>query len=235
MFLESAHIVNTLRYNEKEYNKGGVHVIHKKTYNAIEVKTKHGTVIVEGPVPSEEIAALQFHEDLTAFRVPEQQHKAIIDIAKLPEGRLIIVREQTTIVGYATFLHPDPSERWSKGNMENLIELGAIEVIPKYRGSGVGKSLLKVSMMDDAMNDYIVITTEYYWHWDLKGTGLNVWEYRKVMEKMMNAGGLEYFATDDPEISSHPANCLMARIGTRVDSESIQQFDQLRFMNRFMY
>ena len=29
----------------------------------------------------------------------------------------------------------------------------------------------------------------------------------------MNAGGFEYYATDDPEISSHPANCLMARIG----------------------
>ena len=28
--------------------------------------------------------------------------------------------------------------------------------------------------MDDAMEDYIIITTEYYWHWDLKGTGLNV-------------------------------------------------------------
>ena len=102
-------------------------------YNAIEVKTKHGTVIVEGPVPSEEIANLHFHEDLKAFRVPEQQHKAIIEIAKLPEGRLIIVRDETTIVGYATFLHPDPLERWSKGNMENLIELGAIEVIPKFR------------------------------------------------------------------------------------------------------
>jgi acetoin utilization protein AcuA len=51
----------------------------------------------------------------------------------------------------------------------------------------------------------------------------------------MNAGGLEYYATDDPEISSHPANCLMARIGTRVDPDSIQRFDQLRFMNRFMY
>ncbi len=29
------------------------------------------------------------------------------------------------------------------------------------------------------MEDYIIITTEYYWHWDLKGTGLKVWEYRK--------------------------------------------------------
>ena len=119
--------------------------------------------------------------------------------------------------------------------MENLIELGAIEVIPKFRGTGVGKSLLKVSMMDDAMEDYIIITTEYYWHWDLKGTGLNVWDYRKVMEKMMNAGGLQWYATDDPEICSHPANCLMVRIGNRVDSNSIERFDSLRFKNRFMY
>jgi len=204
-------------------------------YNSTLKETVHGTVIIEGPVPSEEIAMLQFHEDLVAFRVPNQQHQALIEIAKLPEGRIIIVRDQEMIVGYCTFLHPDPLERWSQGNMENLIELGAIEVIPKFRGTGVGKTLLRVSMMDDAMEDYITITTEYYWHWDLKGTGLNVWEYRKVMEKMMQAGGLEYFATDDPEISSHPANCLMAKIGSRVNTESIQQFDQLRFMNRFMY
>ena len=139
------------------------------------------------------------------------------------------------VVGYVTYLYPDPLERWSEGNIENLIELGAIEVIPKFRCGGVGKALFHVSMMDDAMEDYIILTTEYYWHWDLKGTKLNVWEYRKVMEKMMNVGGLEYYATDDPEISSHPANCLMARIGKRVNQESIQQFDNLRFMNRFMY
>ncbi|MER2007712.1 MAG: GNAT family N-acetyltransferase [Psychrobacillus sp.] len=208
---------------------------HKKVFYSIEKETKHGPITIEGPVASEELAKLTFHEDLIAFRNPQQQHKAIIEIAKLPDGRIIIVREKDMIVGYCTFLHPDPLERWSQGNMENLIELGAIEVIPKYRGTGVGKELLRVSMMDDAMEDYITITTEYYWHWDLKGTGLNVWEYRKMMEKMMMAGGLEYFATDDPEISSHPANCLMAKIGSRVDNESIQQFDQLRFMNRFMY
>lgn len=208
---------------------------HKKVFNSIEKETKHGTIVIEGPVPSEDLANLTFHEELIAFRNPVQQHKAIIEIAKLPEGRIIIVRDKNMIVGYCTFLHPDPLERWSKGNMENLIELGAIEVIPKFRGTGVGKELLRVSMMDDAMEDYITITTEYYWHWDLKGTGLNVWEYRKMMEKMMMAGGLEYYATDDPEISSHPANCLMAKIGSRVDNEAIQQFDQLRFMNRFMY
>jgi len=208
---------------------------HKKTYNAKEWKTPNGTLLIEGPVTPEALASYEFHHDLTSFRQPAKQHEALIEIAKLPEGRIIIARRGETIVGYVTFVYPDPLERWSEGKMENLIELGAIEVIPEFRGCGVGKNLLIVSMMDDAMEDYIIITTEYYWHWDLKGTGLSVWEYRKVMEKMMNAGGLVWYATDDPEICSHPANCLMVRIGKRVGPESIQRFDRLRFMNRYMY
>lgn len=216
-------------------NLGGDGMDHPKTYNAMELKARSGTLIIEGPVSSEKLASYDFHEDLTSFRPAKQQHKALIEIAKLPEGRLIIARKEHTIVGYVTFLYPDPLERWSEGNIEQLIELGAIEVIPEFRGNGVGKNLLRVSMMDETMENYIVITTEYYWHWDLKGTGLNVWEYRKVMEKMMNAGGLEWFATDDPEISSHPANCLMAKIGKNVDMATVQQFDRLRFKNRFMY
>jgi acetoin utilization protein AcuA len=208
---------------------------HKKTYNAKELKTPHGRLIIEGPISPEKLASYEFHKDLVAFRPPAQQHKALVEIAGLPEGRIIVARSGHMIVGYVTYLYPDPLERWSEGGMEDLIELGAIEVIPEFRGSRVGKNLLIVSMMDDAMEDYIIITTEYYWHWDLKGTGLNVWEYRKVMEKMMNAGGLVWYATDDPEISSHPANCLMAKIGKRIPPESVQKFDQLRFMNRFMY
>lgn len=208
---------------------------HKKTYNALEVKTRNGNVLIEGPISSESLQNMEFHQDLISFRPAREQHKALVEIAALPEGRIIVARQENTVIGYVTFVYPDPLERWSEGNMENLIELGAIEVIPAYRGEGIGKGLLKVSMMDDAMEDYIIITTEYYWHWDLKGSGLNVWEYRKVMEKMMHSGGLEWYATDDPEICSHPANCLMARIGKRVDQQSIEQFDRLRFTNRFMY
>ncbi len=208
---------------------------HKKTYNAKELKTPVGTIVIEGPIPSHKLAEYEFHDQLVAFRPPAQQRKALLEIADLPEGRILIARHLNTIVGYVTYLYPDPLERWSEGNMENLIELGAIEVAPAFRSYSIGKQLLTVSMMDDMVEDYIIITTEYYWHWDLKGSGLNVWEYRKVMEKMMNAGGLTWFATDDPEISSHPANCLMVRIGKRVPVESIQQFDRLRFQNRFMY
>ncbi|KQL37783.1 acetoin dehydrogenase [Bacillus sp. FJAT-25509] len=208
---------------------------HPKKYFSKTIQTVHGELIIEGPVESALLETYQFHENLTSFRQPVQQHKAIVEIASLPEARIIIARLEQTIVGYVTYLYPDPLERWSKTTLENLIELGAIEVIPEFRGFSVAKNMLILSMLDDAMEDYIIITTEYYWHWDLKGTGLNVWEYRKMMEKMMNAGGLIQFATDDPEICSHPANCLMVRMGKRVTTEEIQAFDALRFLQRYMY
>ena len=43
------------------------------------------------------------------------------------------------------------------------------------------------------------------------------------------------FATDEPEITSHPANCLMARIGNRITLDQQQAFDDLRFQNRFFF
>ncbi len=208
---------------------------HNKTFHSKEKDTPAGKLIIEGPVPAETLAQYSFHEGLVAFRQPDQQHQALIEIAQLPEGRIIIARNEKRIVGYVTFLYPDPLERWSEAKLDNLLELGAIEVAPEFRGAHVGQTMLQVAMLDDQMEEYITITTEYYWHWDLQGTGLNVWEYRKIMEKMMNSGGLVWYATDDPEISSHPANCLMVRIGSKVNQESIQTFDQVRFMNRFMY
>ncbi|MFB9760015.1 GNAT family N-acetyltransferase [Ectobacillus funiculus] len=210
-------------------------MIHNKVYHSQTLQASTGNLIIEGPVPALTLENCEFHEDLKAFRPAHQQHQAIIEISTLPEARVIIARHEHTIVGYVTYLYPDPLERWSESNMDNLVELGAIEVIPEFRGCHVGQNMLQVSMMDDYMEDYVIITTEYYWHWDLKGTGLNVWEYRKIMEKMMNAGGLIWMATDDPEICSHPANCLMVRIGKRVNQQSIEMFDRIRFQNRFMY
>lgn len=208
---------------------------HIKNYYCTELETKHGTVIVEGPVPPQSLKEYDFHEDLVAFRPPEQQKEALIEIAGLEEGRIIIARNGNMIIGYVTYLYPDPLERWSEDKIENMLELGAIEVIPSYRGTGVGKKMLEVSFMADEMEDYLVITTEYYWHWDLKGTGLNVWDYRKMMENLMKSVGFQYSATDDPEITSHPANCLMIRIGKRVGQETMERFDRLRFRNRYMY
>lgn len=208
---------------------------HVKTYYSLKRDLAKGSIIIEGPVPATELEKYHFHEQLTAFRPAPKQFDALKSIADFKEGRIVIARTESTIIGYVTYLHPDPLERWSKFNMEDLIELGAIEIIPEYREAKIASSMLQVSMMDDYMENYIVISTEYYWHWDLEGTRLSIWNYRKVMEKMMNKGGLLPAPTDDPEIISHPANCLMVRIGKNVPEESIEQFDELRFLQRLQY
>lgn len=209
--------------------------VHAKTYHRIEWHTAMGSLRIEGPVSFEQLEQYDFHDGLIAFRPPREQKQALLEIAKLPEGRIIVAIHHDVVIGYVTFLYPDPLERWSEEKVEQLIELGAIEVAAAYRGTAVGKKLLQVAFMDDAMEDYLVITTEYYWHWDLKGSGLSVWDYRKMMEKMMGSAGLVWYATDDPEICSHPANCLMARVGKRVHTETIEAFDRLRFKNRAYY
>lgn len=207
---------------------------HFKTYNSIVYTTPKGIISIEGPLTSEVIASYSFNPQLISFRNPKLQQEALIKIADRPESRIIAAIVNDAIVGYVTFAYPDPVESWSKSKLENLLELGAIEVAPDFRNLSIGKNLLKVAMLDDAIEDYIIITTEYYWHWDLKRTGLNIWEYRRIMERMMNACGFIEYATDDPEIRSHPVNCLMARIGKRVDKKSIEQFDKLRFRNSYL-
>ncbi|GGG09373.1 GNAT family N-acetyltransferase [Paenibacillus abyssi] len=208
---------------------------HRKSVHVQVVRHKNVQLVIEGPVPPEQLSQLSMHPDLDAFRRPKEQHEALIEIAGLDEGRIIVSRDGDMIVGYVTFHYPDEMERWSEAEMEDLIELGAIEVANSYRSLGLGKRMIQNAFADDQLENVIIFTTEYYWHWDLEGSGLNVWEYRSMMEKLMQSVGMVWYATDDPEICSHPANCLMVRIGKEVPLSSVEQFDRVRFRQRFMY
>lgn len=208
---------------------------HIKIYHAEQFAHGESTIVVEGPVSSEHLRTLQMHPDLDAFRRPKEQHAALVEIAELVEGRIVLARHDNVIVGYVTFHYPDDMERWSEGNMEDLVELGAIEVADAYRCLGIGKKLIQLAFLEDQLEHMIVFTTEYYWHWDLKGSLSNVWDYRRMMEQLMKSVDMIWFATDDPEICSHPANCLMVRIGKHVPLASVERFDTIRFHQRFMY
>ncbi|MCY9658254.1 GNAT family N-acetyltransferase [Paenibacillus chondroitinus] len=210
---------------------------HSKIYHSFRLRTApdQPEITIEGPVSADSLQSLTMHSKLDAFRRPKEQLEALIEIAELPEGRIIIARDGATIVGYVTFHYPDEIERWSQGNMQDLIELGAIEVADDYRTMGLGKRMIRLAFEDEQMENVICFTTEYYWHWDLENSKLTVWEYRQMMEKLMKSVDMIWFATDDPEICSHPANCLMVRIGKQVPISSVEQFDRIRFQQRFMY
>ncbi|MCM3746188.1 GNAT family N-acetyltransferase [Paenibacillus pasadenensis] len=208
---------------------------HIKRYHSLIVPFREHELVLEGPIEPSRLAGYTMHPGLDAFRRPKDQLEALVEIAGLEEGRIIATRHGDTIVGYVTFHYPDEMERWSEGGMTDLIELGAVEVAAEYRSIGLGKQMIQHAFAQEQLENYIVYTTEYYWHWDLEGTGLGIWEYRSMMEKLMKSVGMVWFATDDPEICSHPANCLMVRIGKNVPLSSVEQFDRVRFRQRFMY
>ncbi len=199
--------------------------------------TKHlalssGSATIEGPVVQEQIAALGIDHRLDAFRPAQRQKEALVDIAGLENGWVVLAHHNGKIVGYVTFHPPEEFERWGRANIKEIIELGAIEVAPGYRHYGLGKALMEVAFTDPIMDNYIIISTEYYWHWDLEGTGLNIWEYQKVMSKLMESVGMIRRETDDQEITAHPANMLMVRIGSNVTDKARTDFAALLFKRK---
>ncbi|HWL26197.1 MAG TPA: hypothetical protein VNR38_21030 [Ureibacillus sp.] len=46
---------------------------HIKNYYCVEMETRHGLVVIEGPVSPEKLSQYTLHENLTSFRPPAQQ------------------------------------------------------------------------------------------------------------------------------------------------------------------
>jgi len=193
------------------------------------IQTQKGELLICGTTSPEVLEKLQIDFQLKSFRPAMKQKAALMEICQLQEGKLVTSQLAGELVGYVTFHPPDSFERWSIGPRQ-VLELGAIEVSPKVRKYGVARNMLEVAFFDTMLEDYIVLSTEYYWHWDLEGAGMNVWEYREMMRRLMEHVGLVVKDTDEEEIASHQVNMLMVRYGKKVKQCIIQEFERLLFM-----
>ncbi|WP_347491189.1 GNAT family N-acetyltransferase [Desulfoscipio sp. XC116] len=191
------------------------------------VKTELGLLVYEGPVDGALLANCVIHTELSNFRQPELQKAALNIIADLPEGMVFIARNAQTIVGYVTFHYPDEYSRWFKHPA--VLELGGIEVANKYRQNRLGSELLDIAFNSRLMEKNIVITTEYFRHWDTKGNQMNIWEYRKMLDRLFGKVGFMSKPTDDPDILEHPVNVLMARCGSEVNYDELMLFEEMAF------
>ncbi|MFZ5645200.1 MAG: GNAT family N-acetyltransferase [Bacillota bacterium] len=192
--------------------------------------TPKGQVNIEGPVSGEYIQTLNMNPNLRNFRPAEKQKEALIKITGMPEAMVYIARHESEIIGYVTFHEADEYTRWSKH--PKVLEMGGIEISPDWRKCNVGDNLMRVSYSHPKLEDYIVITMEYCWHWDLRSSNLDVWEYQKMLTKLFARVGLNKIATDDPDIIEHPANVLMARIGKNVSRDDVMKFEAMRFLGK---
>lgn len=197
----------------------------------LELQTEKGKVYIEGPVPGEYLESLNMNQGLNNFRPARKQKEALIKISKIPRGLIYIARHQKEIIGYVTFHPPDEYTRWSKH--PRILEMGGIEISPDWRKCKIGVNLLQVAFAAKPLEDFIVITMEYAWHWDLRSSGLDVWKYQKMLTGMFSRAGLNKISTDDPDILEHPCNVLMAKIGSKVSKQDMLLFESMRFMGKY--
>lgn len=202
-------------------------MISANTEKHAEINTPYGPVHVEGPAGREYLETLKMSEKLANFRMPDRQHEALCIIAGSPEGIVYIARNDKEIVGYVAFHYPSQFSRWSKH--PRTLELGAIEISSKFKRNGLGTQLLKAAFNNPTMEEYIVITTEFFWHWDLKDSGLDVWNYQRMLTKLFGSVHFRKRRTDDPEILEHPANMLMVRVGNKVSQTYVKSFEDMLY------
>lgn len=191
------------------------------------ILTQQGAVYIEGPVEADYISKLKFNQDLSNFRPPDQQKKALMEITGIRQGMVYIARNADNVVGYVSFHEPDSFSRWSKHPL--VIELGAIEVSPTWRKYKLGLKLLEVAFSNPVMEDNILLTIEFCWHWDIEKTGLNIWQYQKMLTRLFGSVGLIRVNTNDPDVMEHAANVLMARVGKNVSHQEEELFEKLKF------
>lgn len=184
---------------------------------------------VEGPVTPSRLGELTIDPQIKNFRPAEVQKKALAEIASDEACKVFIAVSGAEIIGYVAFHRPHELTRWSRAPF--ILELGAIEISPNWRNQGVAKALVLAAENHGFMDNHVVTSLEYAWHWDLKGTGLDIWSYQNVLSRLFKSIGFEIYRTDDPDILEHPASIFMARIGKNITGEQRAQFLDLLFLN----
>lgn len=163
------------------------------------------------------------HPGLTCFGGPDEQHSRLQGLLAEPYTQVCIAIHEEEVIGYATLLSPEPVERWSL--LSYVRVMGVLEVSPPYRGQQIARSILQRLFRDDEdIERRIVLAFEYYWHWDLKNSGLDVYEYKSMLKQLLMSSGMEEVYPDDPDIHAHAANFAMARIGREISTEQMQRF-----------
>jgi acetoin utilization protein AcuA len=94
----------------------------------------------------------------------------------------------------------------------------------------LARKLLETAFATGRFEAKVCLATIYQWHFDLDGTSLTTYQYRRMLERMYGSVGFSVFKTDDPEIQYDPGNALMARIGPRAPEEVVKEFERLLFL-----
>ncbi len=194
--------------------------------------TPLGRVTVKGNCPPGSFNGLELENGLGHFAHYSSIIRSVDSFEKAAQKRggrvTLAILEPNLIVGYGLCWYPDETDRWSLlGDL--MYEMAAVEVSRNFRGMGLARLIMDVTMDDDFFEDKITYMVGLSWHWDLEGKGLTAAEYRRLMMDLYRRYGFREVYTNEPNIALRPENVMMIRIGSRVSEEDQKRFRYLRF------
>jgi acetoin utilization protein AcuA len=195
-------------------------------------ETEKGQLIIRSNCPPGSFDGLKMDDGLGRFAHYSsiiQKLEAFESIAKRPGGKITLaLMEPNIVVGYNACWYPPPEDRWSAlGGL--MYELAAVEVSRNFRGLGIAKRILELTLEEDFFEDKIAYMNGFSWHWDLEGAGLSAGQYRQMMMRLYGAFGFREVYTNEPNIALRDENIMMIRVGSRVAPEDQRRFRYLRF------
>jgi GNAT superfamily N-acetyltransferase len=197
---------------------GSTRISRVKTY-----KTPAGPLFLRSCCSPSFVEGLQADEGLRAFaRLAEREHQLLLSLARQPENRLTLAYTATgKIVGQVTLA---PLDDWWQG-IGNAYEI-AVEVSPRWRKQGVAHQLLSFALEFESLEEYLIVGLGLCWHWDYEGLATSRFHYREMIARLFAAHGFVEYLTSEPNIRMDPANILVARLGNRLEGESMNRFFQ---------
>ena len=212
MLKERAH-----HANDPE-ESGSIRISRIKTY-----KTVAGPLFLRSGCSPSFVEGLKADEGLRAFaRLPEREHQLLLSIAQQPENRLTLAYTASgTIVGQVSLA---PLDHWWR-DIGNAYEI-AVEVSPRWRNLGVAHQLLSLALEFETVEESLIVGLGFSWHWDYEGLGMSRFRYREMIARLFAAHRFAEYLTSEPNIRMDPANILVARLGSRIDGESMNRFFQ---------
>ena len=180
-----------------------------------------GPVLLRDFCPASLVERLHPDHGLHAFaRLPEREHRLLLDIARSPDCALTLAHTPAgDIIGQVTIALAD---EWWKG-IESLYEV-AIEVSSNWRGIGVARNMLSFALELDALEDMIFFAIGLSWHWNAEDLGISLSQYRKLIAHLFGTQGFVEYPTSGSNTSIESTNVPLARIGDRVDKRAANQF-----------
>ena len=206
---------------------------------SLEFYINNDVFTISGPVSPEKLKKLKPADGLNALRPAEKQHEALMELALSDDGMVFVCVDITasagikendrcigTIVSYVAFQKSD-FPWWQNNSFPELIELGAMETDPRWRRIGLTSALLGALFNNPDFSFFekmVVFTLQTSFNWDIRGTGLSPWEYRRMMIRYFRKFGFLLYNSNDPEVNEDPCGFILARIGKEAPEGASEKF-----------